>query len=153
MSKWILFTKNLELRWMIPCLITIPITIIIALTVGCSKQQLRWTDEFAQDVDKVASGAQAVLQSPAGQMLPPGWKLYGTLGLLLTNGLIISWQEWRNRTMKKTTKAIVKGIESTSNPDKATSEVKSNIKDEMIKQGGEKFYARANKIVDRLKIA
>jgi len=72
---------------------------------------------------------------------------------MLVSGLVLTWQELRNRNMKKTTRAIVKGIENTANPDKATSEVKANIADEMRKQGGDKFYAKANKIVDRLKIS
>ena len=86
-------------------------------------------------------------------MLPPEWKLYGALGVILANGLVIGWEEWRNRIMKKTTRAIVKGIEHTDNPDKATSEVKSNIAEQMMQEGGQKFYARANKIVDKLKIS
>ena len=133
--------------------ITTIVTLSVILLIACSEQQLHQVDELMQDVNNIAAGAQAVLQSPAGQALPPDWKLYGVLGVGLLNGLVITWEEWRNRVMKKTTKAIVKGIEQTGNPEKATSEVKSNIKDAMLAQGGEKFYARANKIVDRLKIA
>jgi len=136
MIKWILF-----------------VILSAAVIVGCNEEQLKQTDKVVQDVNSIASGTQAVLESPVGLMLPPEWKLYGTLGVMLANGLVITWQEWRNRTMKKTTKAIVRGIENTGNPDKATSEVKSNIRAAMIDQGGEKFYARANKIVDTLKMA
>lgn len=132
-------------------MITIPITIIILIT-GCNEFWQKG-DEIVRDVNDIAGGARALLESPAGRMIPPHWKLYGALGVMLANGLVLTWQEWRNRQMKKTTKAIVQGIERTSNPDKATSEVKSNIKDAMIEQGGVKFYARANKIVDTLKIA
>jgi len=71
------------------------------------------------------------------------------LALSLANG----WQAWRNQIMKKTNKAIVKGIENTKNPDKVVIEVKANIADEMMKAGGQKFYDRANKIVDKAKIA
>ncbi|MBA7518480.1 hypothetical protein ES705_10550 [subsurface metagenome] len=126
--------------------------IIVACFVGCDKF---WQegDEIVKDVNAVAGGAQAILESPAGQVIPPEWKLYGALGVILANGLVITWEELRNRMLKKTTKAIVKGIEASDNPDKATSEVKANIADAMMAQGGDKFYDRANKIVDRLKIS
>jgi len=138
MSKWIFFT--------ILSLVTL---------IGCNEQQLERIDQSVQDANNVAGGVQAVIESPAGQMIPPDLRIYGLLGVQLVSGLVIAWQEWRNQNMKKTTKAIVKGIEQSNNPEKITSatEVKSNIADEMMKQGGEKFYARANKIVDKLKIA
>lgn len=133
------------------CMITIPITIII-LIAGCD-EFLRKGDQVIQDANTVAGGARDVLDSPAGQLIPPDLKLYGLLGIGLINALVIGWEEWRNSTMKKTTKAIVKGIEKSGNPDKSTLEVKGNIAEEMHHQGGDRFYARANKIVDRLKIA
>lgn len=137
MTKWIVFV----------------ILSAAVLMIGCEDYWMQG-DKIAQDANNIASGAQAVLESPAGALIPPDVKLYGALGIAIVNGLVITWQEWRNRTMKKTTKAIVQGIERTgSNPNPATSEAKSNIRDEMLKQGGEKFYARANKIVDRLKIS
>lgn len=128
------------------------VVIMVACFVGCDEFWQKG-DEIIQDVDDVAGGARALLESPAGQMIPPNLKLYGALVVALANGLVITWQGFRNRNMKKTTKAIVKGIENTSSPDKATSEVKSNIAEEMRRQGGDKFYAKANKIVDQLKIS
>lgn len=127
-------------------------SLFLLVFAGCDEFWQRG-DEIVQDVNDLAGGAQALLDSPAGQLIPPDLKLYGALGIALANGLIIGWQEVRNRTMKKTTKAIVKGIENTDSPDKATSEVKSNIAEEMRRQGGDKFYAKANKIVDQLKIS
>lgn len=142
------------------CLIILFIVTLVTLSavlfgalVGCDEQALEQVDQFVQDVNTVKTGTEAVLKSPAGAMLPPHWKLYGSLAALLASGLINAWQGWRNDTMKKTTKAIVKGIEKSNNPEKPTAEVKSNIADEMLKQGGEKFYDKANRIVDRLKIA
>jgi len=123
-----------------------------ALFAGCSEQQMRQADKVAADVKTITAGTEAILASPAGQMIPPDWRLYGLLGIMLANGVIIGWEEWRNLMLKKTTKAIVRGIESSSNPDKAASEVKDNIQMEMLQQGGRKFYIRANKIVDTLKI-
>lgn len=128
------------------------IILLLLISAGCDEFWQKG-DEIATDVSTVAQGTQAVLESPAGRMIPPDLKLYGALGIALANGLVIGWQEFRNRTMKKTTKAIVKGIENTANPDKATSEVKDNIRHEMLQQGGQRFYDKANKIVDRLKIS
>jgi len=126
------------------------LSLILIMLPGCD-EFYRKGDEIIQDANAIAGGAQAILDSPAGQMIPPPWKLYGLLGIGLANGLVIAWEEFRNRTMKKTTRAIVRGIEQSDNP--TTSEVKSNIADEMMKQGGDKFYARANKIVDIFKIS
>lgn len=128
--------------------------LIVALLLGC-EDVLQKGDEIVRGLDAAAGGTQAVLESPAGQMIPPDLKLYGLLGIGLANGLVIAWEEWRNKQMKKTTRAIVKGIDRTSNPDLAlaNTEVKANIADEMRRQGGDKFYARANKIVDRLKVS
>ena len=132
--------------------VTMLLFILAGCLAGCDEFWQKG-DEIVQDVNDIAGGARALLESPAGQMLPPNLKLYGALGVILANGLVITWQELRNRTMKKTTKAIVKGIENTENPDKATSEVKANIANEMLKQGGDRFYDKANKIVDKLKIS
>ena len=130
------------------------VTILMVVTfLGGCKEFWQKGDEIVQDVNDIAGGARALLESPAGRMMPPNLKLYGALGVILANGLIITWQELRNRMMKKTTRAIVKGVEQSSSPEKSTSEVKSNIADEMRKEGGDKFYARANKIVDKLKIS
>lgn len=128
------------------------IILTLVISAGCDEFWQRG-DEIIQDVNDVAGGARALLESPAGRMIPPDLKLYGLLGIAIVNGAVIGWEEMRNRTMKKTTRAIVKGIENTENPDKATSEVKANIADEMRKQGGDRFYAKANKIVDKIKIS
>jgi len=133
-------------------ILLIAILLVCFALVGCD-EFWRQGDNIIQDANTIAVGAQDVLDSPAGQLIPPNIKVYGLLGIGLINAMVIGWEEWRNSTMKRTTKAIVKGIEATGNPDKATSEVKSNIADEMLKAGGDKFYARANKIVDRLKIS
>lgn len=135
------------------------VTVLLIILAGCLYFGPAGCDEFWQkgdeivhDVNTIAQGTQAVLESPAGAMMPPEWKLYGALGVVLANGLVITWQELRNRMLKKTTRAIVKGIEQTDNPEKAVSEVKANIADIMLERG-QKFYDRANKIVDKLKIS
>lgn len=132
--------------------ITVLLIILAGGFAGCDEFWQKG-DVVIQDVNAVAGGARALLESPAGVMIPPEWKLYGAIAVALANGVVIAWQGAKNNTMKKTTQAIVKGIELTDNPQKATSEVKANIADEMRRQGGDKFYARANKIVDKLKIS
>jgi len=124
--------------------------ILALLTLSGCEDFYQKGDELIQDANAVAGGVRAIMDSAAGPLIPPDLKVYGLLGIGLINAVVIGWEELRNRTMKKTTKAIVKGIENTANPDKATSEVKANIAEEMRRQGGDKFYAKANKIVDNL---
>ena len=131
------------------------IAMIVVICIAGCEDFWQKGDAIVQDVNNIAGGARAVLESPAGQLIPPDLKVYGLLGIALINAGVIGWEELRNRTMKKTTKAIVQGIEKTSNPDLAlaNTEVKSNIANEMRRMGGDKFYAKANKIVDKLKIS
>lgn len=129
------------------------IAVLCLLTFGGCDDSLTTGDSIAKDANSVSTGAQAVLDSPAGLLIPPNVKYYILLGIGLINGAVFTWQEWRNRTMKKTTRAIVRGIEETDNPEKAVSELKANIAEAMRRQGGDKFYAKANKIVERLKIS
>lgn len=110
-------------------------------------------DEIVRDVNDIAGGARVLLESPAGLMIPPSIRLYVEIGLMLASGLVLTWQELRNRTMKKTTRAIVRGIETTDNPEKAISEVRANIAEAMRREGGDRFYAKATRIVDKLKIS
>ena len=132
--------------------VTVLLLIVLAGLAGCDEFWQKG-DQIIQDVNAVGGGAKALLESPAGQLIPPDLKVYGLIGIGLINAAVICWEEMRNRTMKKTTKAIVQGIERTGNPDKATSEVKANIAEAMRAEGGDKFYAKANKIVDQLKIS
>jgi len=127
--------------------------ILTLLTLSGCEAFWQTGDAIVRDVNDISGTARALLDSPAGLMIPPSIRLYGEIGVMLASGLILAWQELRNRNMKKTTKAIVKGIEQTDNPDKATSEVKANIADCMRREGGDRFYAKANKIVDKLKIS
>lgn len=130
--------------WMIYC------TALICLGLSCTEQQLRSGDRFAQDANAVGQGIGAVLESPVGLMIPAQVRLIAQLAVGLIGAGVITWQDWRNRQMKRTTRAIVKGIEK-QNPDKG-SPIKTSIALEMAKPG-QRFYKRANKIVDRLKIS
>ena len=134
-------------------ILAIGITSLAIVTLSGCDAFWRTGDEIVKDVNDVAGTARALLESPAGLMIPPSIRLYGEIGVMLLSGLALTWQELRNRNMKKTASAIVKGIENQVNPDKATSEVKASIAEELMKQGGQKSYDRANKIIDKLKIA
>jgi len=125
---------------------------------SCDERSLQKVDRFVRDVNNVAAGAEAVIESPAGHAIPPDYRLIGLLILQLINGGVITWEEWRNNNMKKTTKSIVRGIEKsdTNNPQLSQQDsianVKDNIRSEMIAQGGHKFFVRADKIIDNLKL-
>ncbi len=144
--------KDCHIRYWAAVIACLIVGFSIGTNFGCD-EFLQKGDEIVQDVNAVAGGARAVLDSPASQLIPPNLKLYGLLGIGLINAIVFGWEEWRNSTMKKTTRAIVKGIEKSDNPDKKTQDVKDNIALAMVQQGGQKFYDRANKIVDRLKIS
>jgi len=126
----------------------------IASVAGCNEQQMAQADRAVADVNDIAAGVKAFLESPAGAAIPLDWRLYGSLGVLATSVIANGWQQFRNGTMKKTTKAIVKGIEHVerqSNPKpKETAVVKQAIAAEMRTAG---IFDRGNQLVDRLKMA
>ena len=111
-------------------------------------------DEAVKDVNTVASGAKAILDSPAGQLVPPDIRFYSTLGITAIMAGTAAYKQWRLARMGKTTKAIVRGIEATEKPPgKATgnpSAVKAAIGNEMRKLG---IYDAGNRLVDRLKVS
>lgn len=128
-------------------------TVVLCLLIFAGCESFFTTgDSIAEDANTVATGARGVLDSPAGQLIPPDIRLYGLLGISLISGLANAWQEWRNRTMKKTTKAIVQGIENATKSTNPLPDVKASIAKEMRRQGGDQFYVKANRIVDQLKI-
>jgi hypothetical protein len=113
-------------------------------------------DNVAATVGSVAVAGKAVLDSPAGQLVPPDMRLYGSLALSLLMGGTAAYKNWRLAQMGKATKAIVRGIEAaeaqprgatTDNPDKS---VKPAIAAEMRKLG---VYDAGNKLVGRLKLS
>lgn len=122
---------------------------------GCEKEFER-IDKTAQATKEITVEGEKFIESPAGEYIPPEIKqaigVVGALALILANG----WQAWRNQTMKKTTKAIVKGIEDAENlsnmsgNSKSPNSVKDCIEAEMK---AAKIFDRGNKIVDKLKIA
>lgn len=122
--------------------------------LGC-EELLRRGDKAADTTKDLAGSADQFMQTPTGQALPGQVKLYMAGGIALASVLANGWQEWRNKGMKKTTKAIVQGIESaakaadgaSANPVAA---VKAAIGDQMKAAG---CYDRGKKIVNQLKLS
>jgi len=124
------------------------------LFAGCTEQQMQEIDKAAVATKEITGAGEQFMESPAGQYVSPDLKFGIALGGFVISSLVNAWQEWRLKNMTKTTKAIVKGIEtaekeSSGNPPKAKS-IKANIEAEMK---ATKIYDRGNKIVDKLKIA
>ena len=128
------------------------IIIVTVLTIGCEEQQLERVDKVVTDANSVVTAGEAMLQSPAGALLPPDLRLYGTVALALASIAVNSWQKVRMTLMKKTTKAIVKGIEAAEQVEKPnpTNPVKAAIGDQMRAAG---IYDKGNEIVDLLKVS
>ncbi|MBA7518568.1 hypothetical protein ES705_10639 [subsurface metagenome] len=124
---------------------------VLLLLPGCEEKQLERTDVIVGDVNDIVAGVGALMESPAGAMLPPDLKLYGAVGLALASIGVNSWQKVRSVLMTKTTKAIVKGIELADKPKtNPMSKVKESIETEMKLAG---VLDRGNKLVDRFKLA
>jgi hypothetical protein len=124
----------------------------VTLIGGCEEKQLERIDRIITDANDVVSGVGAVLQSPAGALLPPDLRLYGTIGVAIASVGVNAWQKVKGNLMKKTTKAIVKGIEKGQGDPKTNpvSKIKAAIGQEMRTAG---IYDKGNQLVDQLKVA
>lgn len=132
-------------------MVIVALALLAILTfAGCLE-----ADEAVQDVNIVATTAKTILDSPAGQFVPPDIRLYGSLAISAIIAGAAGYKQWRLAQMGKTMKAIIRGIETAeqqpdgkpaSNP--AASPVKVAIGAEMRKLG---IYDAGNKLVDRLK--
>ena len=123
----------------------------LVILAGCDA-----LDNAASDANDWAAVGRQVIDSPAGQVLPPDVRLYGSLAVSALMAGTAAYRQWRLGQMNKTTKAIVRGIEAAeqtpdgkpvSNP---SSPVKVAIAAEMRKLG---IYDAGNKIVDRIKLS
>ena len=133
-------------------LFTTIIFMVISFSTGCDETQIRRADRIVDDVNDIATTGRIVLQSPAGALLPPDLKLYGAAAIAIASIVVNSWQKVRANLMKKTTKAIVRGIESAEQDQKPnpTNKVKEAIGTEMKLAG---IYDQGNQLVDQLKVA
>jgi len=133
----------------------ITLIVLIVSLGGCNEQQFERADQLVADVNNVAAGGQAVLSSPAGGFIPsPAREIAGvTVSVLMAAAA--AYQTWRKNQMAKTTKAIVKGVESidrehqTKNPNPAM-KIKQAIGVQMRALG---VYDAGNKIVDQMRIS
>lgn len=122
----------------------------IGTNFGCELQQLERMDRIVSDANDLVAAGGAMLGSPAGALIPPDIRLYGAAGLAIASVVLNSWQKIRGNLMKKTTKAIVRGIEIADKPrSNPMSAVKSSIKTEMELAG---VYDRGNRLIDRIKV-
>ena len=124
----------------------------LLLTQSCEEQQIERADRIVTDANDVVSGVGAVLQSPAGALLPPDLRLYGTIGVAIASIVVNAWQKIKGNLMAKTTKAIVKGIESVEKQAKTNpaNPVKAAIRQQMITAG---IFDKGNQLVDQLKVS
>jgi len=128
-------------------------TLTAALFVaGCTEEQIRDIDKKVSDVNNAATIITSTAgDTPIGAMLPADWKLYLAMAATVTSGAANIWQKLRGDLMKKTTKAIVKGIEATvpkrtANPgDPVKANISANMKEA-------KIYDKANLLVDKMKL-
>jgi len=133
--------------------LSIMVTVMFAVG-GCDEEQLGQADKIVTDANDIVGLIKEALESPpARAFLPADIQLYGAVGIALASMVLNGWQEVKGSLMKKTTKAIVKGIEKERkacgdpNP---TDPIKNSIKTEMQLAG---IYDRANVLVDKLKIS
>lgn len=128
---------------------------ILAITLiaiaGCDEKQRRQIDQIAMDVNQWTDVGRQVLESPAGRTIPPPIGLIAASVIAVASGAVNGWQKYRGNQMKKTTKAIVRGIE------KAEKEVEGNpislVKQSIAKEmRTARIFDQGNKIVDTLKI-
>ena len=130
--------------------------ILIGIGTGCTEIQRQQADQLVADVNDIAAGAQAVLQSPAGGMIPTPAKEIAGLVIGLAGAGAATWAEWRRKTMAKTSKAIVRGIEQVdrqhkqANPDNPAQAIKAQIAANMKALG---IQDRGDRIVNKLKIS
>lgn len=125
---------------------------VVTFIGGCTEQQLEKADLVVGDANDIVAGVAALLESPPGRSLPPDLQLYGAAGIAIASIALNSWQKIKGNLMKKTTKAIVKGIElaeTEQNPN-PTNPVKVAIKTQLQAAG---VYNQADELIRRLKAA
>lgn len=126
------------------------IGLVTLFAIGCEEQQLERADQIVTDANSVVATGGAILQSPAGALLPPGFQLYGAVGLAIASVLLNAWQKVRSNLLTKTTKAIVKGIEASEKETKPNpaNPIKAAIAKQMIQAG---IYSQADDLINQLK--
>jgi hypothetical protein len=78
---------------------------------GCNEQQKQQIDKAADVVENVTQGGQAILDSPAGGLVPSEIRLMLEAGGALAMGLVIAWREWRKKQLQTALDQVVTGNE------------------------------------------
>lgn len=117
MRVWKFICRN----WLVIAICFIPLT---ALDIGCTEQQREQVDRITADMNQWSETARDVLESPAGQSLPPDIRLYGALAAIIGSTAAGAWQKWRRSQETKVAKSIVQGVENSGQSGK---ECKPNI--------------------------
>lgn len=115
--------------------------------LGCTPEQRETIDQLAITAEQVTAGGEAVIDSPAGEVIPPDIKFYLSLAGAVIMTAVSAWQKYRKDQLTAATKAIVRGVEQ--HPDKTVkAEIKEEIKETMTNAG---IYLAGNQIVEKLK--
>lgn len=124
---------------------------MFAMMVGCNEVQRVQADKIIQDTNSVASGVKAVLETPAGGILPAEWKLLALLTITIISAGTNAWQKYRQGQLTTVTKSIVQGIENLEKADATAGTLaKANIETAMQ---ANQVYPAGKIIVTELKNA
>lgn len=85
------------------------VSVICFVTAGCNEQQLKDTDRFVDKTQDTVAGGEAVLQSPAGDLVPEPFKSISALALLLMSAGVNVYQKWRTNELDKKYTAMKSG--------------------------------------------
>ncbi len=83
----------------------------LALFAGCTEEQQQQVDEVAEIAQGVTEKGEAIVNSPVGDMIPPGYKFWIVTGGFLLNGLTMAWTDYRRRVWKTGLSEVVIGNE------------------------------------------
>jgi len=104
------------------------VTIVVGCCLwagGCTEDQRVKIDEAADAVQQSAPTAEALVNSPAGDMLGDKGQDIALIGLTALSALAGAWQTLRKEQLRTTGKVIVRAVESLG--DKEKENVKNTI--------------------------
>jgi len=113
---------------------------------GCNPEQLNQVDQVMADANDIGQGITEFVEGPAGTAIPPKVRMILELLGFAGGAALLIWQQIRGQVTKVTAASIVKAVEAL--PETTQSQVKSQVKSEMIQQG---IYSQGNAVVDKLK--
>jgi hypothetical protein len=78
---------------------------------SCNEQQQLQIDKLANNVQGIAQGTQAVINTPAGDLVSPSTRVAIESVSAIAMGLVIAWRSYRAAQAQTAVKEIVTGIE------------------------------------------